>query len=119
MVQTKKVQLDVIRKLIQPPYAIFKNYLYDSVTFDVDNITDADFGFTKVYSDYKEAKKDGFSKLGKIDIQLMLVKGEDRIMKGVYTWSNKKHDALVFCVIITVLVILNSFRNMYNWIAEF
>ena len=88
MVQTKKVQLDVIRKLIQPPYGFFRNYLYDSVTFDVDGLVDADFGFKKVYSDYKEAKKDGFSKLGKVEMQVYLTKGEDRLLKGVYTWSN-------------------------------
>ena len=88
------------------------------MTFDVDDLVDADMGYKKVYKNYDEAEKDGFSKLGKVEIQVRLTKGEDRILKGVYTWSNKKHDALVCCGITTVLVILNTLRKMYNWITS-
>ena len=38
------------------------------MAFDVDGLKDADFGYTKVYSDFNEAKADNFSKLGDLKL---------------------------------------------------
>lgn len=59
-IQTEPVYLDINRKLINPPFSLFKNYLYKSVTFDVDGLPTANFGFTKVYEDFSEAEADNF-----------------------------------------------------------
>ena len=66
--QTQIPLLQVYKKLVHPPFAFFRNYLFTSITFDVDGLKDADFGYTKVYSDFNEAKEDNFSKLGEIKI---------------------------------------------------
>ena len=66
--QTEFVLLQVYKKIVHPPFAFFKNYLFTSVTFDVVGLKDANFGYTKVYSDFNEAKEDNFSKLGEIKV---------------------------------------------------
>ena len=115
--QTKFVVKQVYKKLVYAPFAFFKNYLFISVTFDVDGLQDANFGYTKVYSDFDEAKADNFSKLGELNLVFDINHDQVRQMDRMYPWASIKRDAAIVSVFVTALVILNTVKRVYIWIT--